>query len=920
MSKHLTSQRYIFKINTARLKRAKWDIKSLTVDEARKNQELIALADSQMLRFIDEINGVTNCEQYISSLKDRIALLKEDPNQKKVSREIYLLKKELDELLFKKDYMFVVIDKKKDYEYIYQNGFKINGITYKRLLGTTGGVKNSTIVFVNEKLLPELKKRIANGRNPEKKFAPAKLEAYQALTCSASTPVSMPYGIAVVKDCFTKFKEDIIHLDDTPDGCTQPIMAFKKDYEIELDVSDGYGLGMPSLMKKWGNDLQLGYQLSGCVIRNSFCKGSIVCIDFQEFAAENGIDEITDVWGETHKIKDIEIVITESMLKLWDSYSSINDYLSNCEKNGYTFAITKPCVEYLENERTMNYQFLQGYDFTDEQIKELIRPTVKEIKDILLGDINKTILYMNGTEMNEKNMQNYKNDFSTALMIDKRMINDPFVKSKIKNMIRKRIDEAKIGVLNVEGNYSLVCGDPYALCQSMLGLEVTGLLNKYEVYSEYWLNKGVDKVAGFRAPMSCQQNVRLLTINKDEKCKQFYRYLHSVTVLNVWDSLAPAMNGLDYDGDCVVTVSTPVIVENTENMPTIFCEQRSADKCVPTEDDFYKSNIDSFGNGVGSVTNRITTMKEVQAAFEKGSEEYKELEYRIMCGQLYQQNEIDKTKGIKVKPMPKEWYDYKGFGVTDEDTEEDIERKEFNKSIVAKEKPYFMRYIYPEENNKYKKYIDEVNNKSLMLFRVGLEELLKKETRTEDEEKFIEYYNMRNPLGMRPCTINKICWKIEEEFDKFFDGYMDSKEKFDYSILKSDVEYSKENFNKINKLYKEYTKCYSNFTMKCKKERVSNEDKVILRGAMKNVFEAECYKICDNPYELANIVLDICYNTKNSKQFAWDICGDIFIKNILNKNNNKISFPSKDKDGDISYKGDTFSVKTIVVKEEMEDK
>ena len=81
-----------------------------------------------------------------------------------------------------------------------------------------------------------------------------------------------------------------------------------------------------------------------------------------------------------------------------------------------------------------------------------------------------------------------------------------------------------------------------------------------------------------------------------------------------------------------------------------------------------------------------------------------------------------------------------------------------------------MRYIYPEENNKYKKYIDEVNNKSLMLFRVGLEELLKKETHTEDEERFIEYYNMRNPLGMRPCTINRICWKIEEEFDKFFDA------------------------------------------------------------------------------------------------------------------------------------------------------
>ena len=44
-----------------------------------------------------------------------------------------------------------LFDKNKDYQTIYKNGFKINGITYRRLLGTTGGVKNNTIVFVNEK-------------------------------------------------------------------------------------------------------------------------------------------------------------------------------------------------------------------------------------------------------------------------------------------------------------------------------------------------------------------------------------------------------------------------------------------------------------------------------------------------------------------------------------------------------------------------------------------------------------------------------------------------------------------------------------------------------------------------------------------------------------------------------------------------
>lgn len=54
-----------------------------------------------------------------------------------------------------------------------------------------------------------------------------------------------------------------------------------------------------------------------------------------------------------------------------------------------------------------------------------------------------------------------------------------------------------------------------------------------------------------------------------------------------------------------------------------------------------KSNINSFGNAVGAVTNKITSMFEVQANFPKDSREYRILDYRIKCGQLYQQNSID---------------------------------------------------------------------------------------------------------------------------------------------------------------------------------------------------------------------------------------------------------------------------------------
>lgn len=549
MSKHLTSQRYVFKIHSSRLRRKKWNLK-LTPNQARENQELIALSESQIMRFIDEINNITNAELKISNIKSQIKKLKSDKNLSTSRPKIKKLYNDLDKYQFKKDYVCVVIDKIKDFEYIYEHGFKINNVTYRWLLGTTGGVKNNTIVFVNEKLLPELKRRINNGRDLQKEFAPAKLEAYIALVCSSSTPVSMPNGIVVVHDCITKFKSDVIELDDT--GLDQPSMKFIKDKDVELNDSDGYGLAMPSLMERWGYEIGEDFLLPGCVIRNSFCKGAVFPIDFQKFAQYHGFTEITDVWGNTYNINEIELILTESMLKLWDSYSSLESYLENCEKNHYTFAITKASEEELENARTMNYQFLQSYDFTDDQIDELITPTVNEIKEILDDDYRKTILYTKGIGLNEKNIQHLDSSFATALMIEPEMANDPFIKSQIHSMIRKRIDEAKVGVLKVPANYSLVSGDPYSLCQSMFGMKVTGLLKAGQVYSKYWVDKSVDKIVSFRAPMTSHNNIRLLEVVHNEMMDDFYQYMTTPTIFNSWDTCADAMNG--FDKDLIVSV------------------------------------------------------------------------------------------------------------------------------------------------------------------------------------------------------------------------------------------------------------------------------------------------------------------------------------------------------------------------------
>ena len=68
------------------------------------------------------------------------------------------------------------------------------------------------------------------------------------------------------------------------------------------------------------------------------------------------------------------------MLKLWDSYSSCDDYIKNCIEHEYDFCIAKTAPHELDSQQTSNYQFLQDYtNLTDEDINELVYLSVNHI-------------------------------------------------------------------------------------------------------------------------------------------------------------------------------------------------------------------------------------------------------------------------------------------------------------------------------------------------------------------------------------------------------------------------------------------------------------------------------------------------------------------------------------------------------------
>ena len=864
----------VLKITTTMLKRAKWAL-GITLDEARRNDAAVTLSESQVLRWIDELNGVRAPQQQIRELRRRIASIRRQEASTKSRNEIKRLYKEIDELRYKPDYLLLVVEKLPDYRRACK-GFTVNGVKYTRLVGTNGGVKTKTIVFVSERLAPELRRRMDNGRDMIAAHVPAKLEAYKALACSATTVVSMPRGILVVPDCETEFIEDVITISDSE--CGVPKLECVDGATVKLNESDGYGLMCPVLAARWSGELGLDYVSGGFNTRFSFEKGMVFAFDFHRFADEvAGAGTVTDIWGNEVDIAGVELILTASMLKLWSSYSSREHFLRCCAENNYSFCVTKACPEALESWRNTNYQFLQSYELDDDDIGELIQPTVDRLRDVIHGDWRKTVLFLGGGRQHGN-----ENAFCTALSADPRMHDDPFIREKVLRLIQGEIDDAKIGAVGVHGNYSIVSGDPYALCQSIFGLPVTGLLRAGEIYSQYWADLRVPKAVVFRAPMTCHNNVRGAAIADRPEVRDWYAHMRTCTVINAWDSMAHALNGMDKDGDMVFITDNPVLLRRTRPTRTIMCAQRVAEKIRPTEESLMQSNINGFGDDIGKITNRITAMFDLRSQFEPGSAEYKELSYRIMCGQHFQQCAIDKTKGIQSSPMPKHWYDRRAAEEMDDEG-----LREFNLRIVAGKKPYFMRYIYPNLMRDYNAYVKSTNGKSVMTFRRGVNELAPSTDEGDEQDTFRHYADVMTPVSNLDCVTNRICRRVEGVFSDRIELVRGGE--FDTGILKSGAAYSKTHFRALKAVYEDFRKYWQAEAILAKQMRRTGDDVYGKKVVANPYFRSLCYGVCSNEDTLLDILVDLCYTTNVSKQFVWDMAMDALLARLLQGANGTIA-------------------------------
>jgi hypothetical protein len=290
----------LYKLEGKMLDGANYNL-SLTYKNAMKKQVVIAFSDSQVIDWIFEFRGTTfeDASKRYSELKGLLKQRKGDVKE---------LQKEIHEIIFVNELIQVEFNSQREFDKAIK-GFKVNGISYK-FLASKG---SSTITFVKEDLYNIISIRLNAGRNTQIKQFPSKLNAYKSLAFSSSEVVTTPNKVIVISDCNVQFQAEYLWVDEVIEH---------RNEVVERDVNDGYCFITPELAEQWTKDLNHEGILSAFQIRTLWTKGVLVPVDYKTYCIEHGVTTVVDVWGNEQNILEADIILSDSLVKLWSSYSS----------------------------------------------------------------------------------------------------------------------------------------------------------------------------------------------------------------------------------------------------------------------------------------------------------------------------------------------------------------------------------------------------------------------------------------------------------------------------------------------------------------------------------------------------------------------------------------------------------------------
>lgn len=642
-------------------------------------------------------------------------------------------------------------------------------IHYNMLYRSTGKAKQGNCLFICDRLYKKAKDFMYMGYKLPKENAPiVEIGAYSSLIASGivGTININPRDIFIMQDVKSLFKTNIVSVElDDNKHCTA---VNKNNYELSNEMFDGQGLIDSSIFPSWGN----GYILLRHHMTKFACFKSNIQQFFKDYYGENyETAELVDMFGYTHKVKDIKVITTNNAIK-WLKFGISYDYW--CQKvneNGNTFGIVKTAHESkLGDVQKMSYQMINS--LSTDIMPKVVETTLQYINSLKTDDsVFLEYLYKN---------QNFSNDYN--VLYDLCMHNKDFIKSQYfrdrkKVIISQYVKEFREGKIIQNGDNLVIVGSPYAMLLSTVGENPfdDDTFEQEDGTIQCFTNRFDDGeyLASFRSPHNSSNNIGYLHNHYSENMIKYFNFDKQIIAINMRNTdFQDRHNGSDQDSDSIYVTNQHEIVQWAKycysNYPTIVNNIPKSSKKYSLSMDSYAlidTNLAKSQNAIGESSNIAQLAQTYANSF--GDKKYRDA---VCILSVLAQVAIDNAK--------------RAFDV---DINEEIKLLKQSLDIENNQYPIFWKLIKDKKLSKQGKKFDYKKiNRDLVCPMNYMSNIKIHSYKPNFKVLPMDYFfdKQENPKDGRRRT----CRKVEELIAKYSLMIMDIEQKEDFILARDDFE------------------------------------------------------------------------------------------------------------------------------------
>lgn len=642
-------------------------------------------------------------------------------------------------------------------------------IHYKMLYRTPGKAKKGSCMFINENLYDVARDFLYMGiKLPEENSPIVEMGAYASLiTSSIVGRIKInPKNILVLNDVDSFFETNIISVET---DAYQHCQAVPIDvYKLKNTLFDGQALIDASIFPDWGE----GYIL----LRHHLCKMAAFCANIQSFFKDYYGDNyltaaVTDMFGEEHFVKDIELITTDNAMK-WLKFDVTYEYWCNkVYENNCMFGIVKTAHRSKLGEvQRMSYQMINSLDINI--MDKVVECSIDYIEKLKTDD-NVFLDYL-------RDNVNFSNDYEVLIALceqDRDFIRSEYFRRRKEYIIKAYVLNFKNGKIIQNADNLVIVGSPYAMLLHSVGEDVNNDPTFYvedgviQCYTSRF--KHDEYLACFRSPFNSKNNMGYLHNVYHEYFDKYFNFGKQIIAVNmIGTDFQDRNNGSDQDSDSIYCTNQADIVKYAQycytTYPTIVNN-------IPKEKNSYNNtllNYSKIDNNLAAAQLAIgesSNLAQLCLTYTYNFPDQKYQDYVCILSVLAQiaidnakrrfaldlNEEISRIKkdmNIKENGYPSFW---------------GIIRKDFNKSRINKQLVCPMNYIFDIKVREFKP-VESTLPMDVFFMKYELDQHRRKSKRVEE---LIQKYSLDlyNNLQTSDDDDDSIYLVLRSDFEELID-------------------------------------------------------------------------------------------------------------------------------------------------------